>query len=248
MSLSRTLDKIGCLKFRIRVVATTIPKLSTIALPFQIWHIVKLNFVYRSAGAKSLNAIVNDKTELIVDGFQGSGNSFLAHKIGDAQTTPIRFAHHLHSPNKIAKGVRLGVPTIVTIREPKASVVSLIRRWGYIDIKTGLWAWYRFYSALLPIREDIVVSPFKITTESPKEAVALINRKFQTNFAKPQITPKRSFSQSETVKAEKRTLLEQISSSEFATLVKNCESIYEEIVSSSLPYQNSTGPTISKKQ
>lgn len=122
-------------------------------------------------------------TELVIDGFQGSGNSFATVAFKSCQERPVRLAHHLHAPVQIIKAVTQGVPVLVTLRDPSDAVVSLVSRWPYIGLEQGLRAYIRFYEALTPYLNRMVVSPFDMTTGPINQVFDAVNATFGCDFA-----------------------------------------------------------------
>jgi len=121
-------------------------------------------------------------TELVIDGFQGSGNSFATEAFKFCQKRPVRLAHHLHAPAQIIKAVRQGVPVLVTLRDPSDAVVSLVSRWPYVGLGQGLRAYIRFYEPLTVYLDDMVVSPFPMTTGPIDRVFEVINERFECSF------------------------------------------------------------------
>ena len=125
---------------------------------------------------------VDRTTAFVLDGFQGSGNSFATVAFKSCQTTPVRLAHHLHAPAQIIQAVRWDIPTLVTLRSPADAVVSLVSRWPYLTLNQGLRAYVRFYDALIPYLDGLVVTPFLMTIRHLDEVFRAVNRRFNTSF------------------------------------------------------------------
>ena len=122
-------------------------------------------------------------TELVIDGFQGSGNSFATVAFKSCQKRPVRLAHHLHAPAQIIKAVKQDIPVLVTLRAPSDAVVSLVSRWPYVSLRQGLHAYIRFYEALTPYLGAMVVSPFPMTTGPIDQVFDAVNETFGGSFA-----------------------------------------------------------------
>jgi len=72
---------------------------------------------------------VDRATELVIEGFARSGNTFAVAAFSLAQPRPVRLAHHLHAPAQVLLAARMGIPCIVLVRDPVDAVASrLIRR------------------------------------------------------------------------------------------------------------------------
>ncbi len=125
---------------------------------------------------------VQTDTELVIDGFQGSGNSFATEAFKSCQERPVQLAHHLHAPVQIIKAVKQGTPVLVTLRNPADAVVSLVSRWPYVSLSQGLRAYIRFYTTLTPYLDQMVVSPFDQTTGPIDQVFEAVNERFGTCF------------------------------------------------------------------
>ena len=125
---------------------------------------------------------VDDTTELVIDGFQGSGNSFATVAFKRSQEEPVRLAHHLHSPAQIIKSVRKKLPTLITIREPKGAAISLVSRWPYVSLKQAVRGYIHFYEKIEPYAPSFVVSPFHLTTRQLDLVIRELNQRYGTDF------------------------------------------------------------------
>ena len=125
---------------------------------------------------------VGDTTEFVIDGFQGSGNSFATVAFKRSQTAPVRLAHHLHSPAQIIKSVEKNLPTLITIREPKGAAISLVSRWPYVSLNQAVRGYVSFYEKIEPYADRFVVSPFSLTTKQLDVVIRAVNQRYGTNF------------------------------------------------------------------
>ena len=71
---------------------------------------------------------VNHTTQLVIEGFPRSGNTFSVIAFEHAQREAVRIAHHLHVPAQIIRAARWQIPSIVLIRDPVDAVASLLIR------------------------------------------------------------------------------------------------------------------------
>jgi hypothetical protein len=127
-------------------------------------------------------AVVSEDTELVIDGFTRSASTFAVVAFQLAQTRPVRVGHHLHAPAQILEAVHRGVPTLLCVRPPEDTVLSLVVREPYVTIRQGLVAYARFHERLLPVRERVVVADFAEVTEHLDRAVERVNARFGTAF------------------------------------------------------------------
>ncbi len=125
---------------------------------------------------------VDDTTELVIDGFQGSGNSFATVAFKRSQEEPVRLAHHLHSPAQIIKSARKKLPTLITIREPKGAAISLVSRWPYVSLTQAVRGYIHFYEKIEPYAGSFVISPFHLTTRQLDLVIREVNHRYGTDF------------------------------------------------------------------
>jgi hypothetical protein len=64
-------------------------------------------------------------TELVIDGFPGSGNSFVASSLRDALGDETDAVSHFHHTVQLKRAVAFGVPAVVVVREPRSAASSL---------------------------------------------------------------------------------------------------------------------------
>ena len=169
-------------KFEYRSIVASEPLLAPLFKPILWWQQYKILRYYRQHGASVKDCIVGAHTDFVLDGFQGSGNSFAAAAFEHSQQRPVQMAHHMHAPAQIIEAVGRGLPTVVTLRPPVDAVASLISRWSYVTPEQGLRAYVRFYEKLEPYTEGFVISPFEQTTRHLDAVVQAVNRRFGTSF------------------------------------------------------------------
>ena len=125
---------------------------------------------------------IGKDTELVIDGFQGSANTFAFKSFNRSQTRPVKVGHHTHAPAQIIKAIKLGIPVWLIIREPAGAVVSLSARWPYISVTQSLLSYIGFYTKLKPYASDCVISTFKQHTQHIDRVVQTVNARFGTQF------------------------------------------------------------------
>jgi hypothetical protein len=141
--------------------------------------------------------LVTDATDLCIEGFPRSANSFAVGAFEHAQDRSYTIAHHNHVPAPILNAVRRGLPTIVLIRDPVDAVVSGRALHLQNRVRAGddapaprlpyavrLRAWVGFYETVWPVRDDIVVAPFEVVTSDFGDVIAATNERFGTAFAR----------------------------------------------------------------
>lgn len=126
--------------------------------------------------------LVHPDTDILIEGFPRSANSFAVAAFRLAQGRPVDVAHHTHAPGHVLAALRLGVPALVLIREPEESVLEFVIVRPDLTLRQALRGWVRFYAALLGRRSQFVVGPFPEVTSDFGAVIRRTNRKFGTGF------------------------------------------------------------------
>jgi hypothetical protein len=125
---------------------------------------------------------VDDETVVVIDGFPRSANTFASIAFQVAQERPVKIAHHLHSVANIVAGIDRCIPVLALIRPPRDTVVSEVQREQPVSIRTVLVAYCRFYEALAPFVDRLVVGRFEQATTEFGSIIRRINDRFGTSF------------------------------------------------------------------
>jgi hypothetical protein len=125
---------------------------------------------------------VSRTTEIVIEGYPRSGNTFAVEASRLAQDRQIKMAHHLHAAVQIKRAARLGVPAIVLIREPSEAILSVVVRDPHASMRWALRSYIRFYSTVLPYLEKAVVAPFATVTSDLASIIRMVNTRYGTAF------------------------------------------------------------------
>jgi hypothetical protein len=134
------------------------------------------------------NRRTQGNTELTLEGYPRSGNTFAVRAFQFAQQRSVRLAHHLHVPAQVIQSVRLGIPTCVIIREPEATVRSLVLKYPSIPVWVALRGYALFYETCWRYREHFVVADFNQVISDFGVVIDDINARFGTHFVRFQHT------------------------------------------------------------
>ncbi len=136
--------------------------------------------------------VVCPETAVVIDGFPRCANTFAAIAFQAAQPRPVKIAHHLHAPAHLIRGARLGIPTVLLIREPVDTALSETIRSYPVQLSQILNAYCLFYETVAPYLDRIVVGEFKTVTTDFGSIIQKINIRFGTNFALFDHTPEKT--------------------------------------------------------
>ena len=121
-------------------------------------------------------------TEIVIEGFPRSANSFAVAAFARAQGRKPNIAHHVHAPAQVVAAARAGVPTIVLIRNPEDAALEYVIKKPAITIGQALRGYARFYQPLLRIRSGFVVGVFDEVTKDFGAVIRRLNERFGTAF------------------------------------------------------------------
>lgn len=143
----------------------------------------KFIFKMDPLAASHRNLIFNSNTELVIEGFPRSANTFAVVFFETVQPRHVELAHHLHVECQLIWAARREVPGIALIRHPRDCVRSLLTREPQIGVSRALRRYVNFYLRLLPYRDRLLIAPFYCVVNNMSEVIQQCNSKFGTNFS-----------------------------------------------------------------
>jgi hypothetical protein len=158
-------DFLRRLKFEIGSIARTSPRLY---LPIARWR--------RKA------VPVTEETDIVIEGYPRSGNTFAITAFGSAQSRAVRVAHHEHAAAQVIAAARAGIPALVLIREPEEAVLSLAVQHPHLSLRQALRSYVRFYRPLISHRDRFVLATFEEVTTDFGAVTRRVNDRFGTDF------------------------------------------------------------------
>ena len=137
--------------------------------------------LYRLARQGRTNA-VTPETQLVIEGFPRSANTFAVTAFRQAQDEEVRIAHHLHVPAQVIRAARWQIPTLVLIRKPKDAILSLAIR-DPISVDQALRYYISFYETVAALRDAYVLALFEEVISDYGMVIERVNAKFGTTFS-----------------------------------------------------------------
>ena len=126
--------------------------------------------------------VVRRHTDLLISGYWRCANHYASYAFISSQKRPVRVAHHFHAPAQVMLAVRWNVPTLLLIREPVGAVCSATVYLEHDDPHPFLKFFNIYHRALVPYRDQIVISDFKQTTTNFGSVIAEINQRYGRDF------------------------------------------------------------------
>ena len=126
--------------------------------------------------------LVSPSTELVIEGFPRSGNTFAVAAFMLSQPRPVRIAHHHHHvPAQIVYAVRRGIPTLVVVWKPDDAVLSLVIREPFVSIEEALRDYRLFHERIFPYAYGYVVATFEeVTSDFGKVILTLVSANLES--------------------------------------------------------------------
>jgi len=126
---------------------------------------------------------VTRKTDLVIEGYPRSGNTFARWAFITAQAREPVLSDHFHSAGHIRRALRLHVPVLVLVRDPLEAITSfLVYQKGNYSIELAFREYIEFYSEVVRGKEQLVVASFEEVTRCFGDVICRVNRRFGTDF------------------------------------------------------------------
>lgn len=133
--------------------------------------------------------VIDDETEIVIEGYPRSGNTFAVAAFEMAQARPVKIARHLHAPAQVISGIERRLPVMVVVRRPQDAVVSEVIRHPGLRLRQALRHYTSFHRQLHDCRPYLVVAPFEEVTTDFGIVIENVNERFGTGFATFAHTP-----------------------------------------------------------
>lgn len=141
-------------------------------------------FAYHRALRRPARAtLVEPDTDLCIEAPPGSGNTFFTAGFAMANPT-LRLAHHHHVAAQVRRAHRLGVPTLLIVREPSSCVLSRAVSWRHpAVIGPAYREWMSFWRRARTLLGQTVVVDFETVTKRPAAVIDVLNQRFDANYS-----------------------------------------------------------------
>ena len=145
------------------------------------------SFVHFISYIKYPNSTFSNHTEITMDGFQRSGNSFGTYLFINSNKDS-KIAHHRHINTQIIYSAKNEVPVILFIRKPIDTIISTYFFEDHqVSIKTIIKSWIDFHKPLIKYKKNMVISNFEKTINNFDEVIIELNNKYNTDFKIPNL-------------------------------------------------------------
>lgn len=127
--------------------------------------------------------LVSRDTEIVIEGFPRSANTYLVAFLCVAQGRPVRIARHLHEAYQVRFAERHNIPCVVLFRQPLHAVVSALMRDTRTNPASVLRNYVRFYEEVLRVRKSAVMVPFELAVNNANCVIEKVNAVYGTSFS-----------------------------------------------------------------
>jgi hypothetical protein len=126
-------------------------------------------------------AFYSSGTEICIEGYPRSGNSFFTH-VFQRWNPGVEVAHHSHLAASPKLASSDGIPVVILIRHPLEAVSSVVAWDGQLNPGLGLWAYQMYYNALWHHRDKLVVIPFEQAVTDPGVCIERVNERYGMEY------------------------------------------------------------------
>jgi hypothetical protein len=122
------------------------------------------------------------ETEIVIEGFPRSGNTFAVIAFQAAQSRLVSVAHHVHAPAPVITASRMGIPALVLVRRPEDAVLSTVVRYPHLTLRQVLRGYSRFHAPLVRLGRGFVAARFEEVVTDFGAVIRRVNAAFGSGF------------------------------------------------------------------
>lgn len=126
---------------------------------------------------------ITRETKLVIEGCPRSGNSYALAAFRYANGPAVKVTSHRHSPTAVRTGLRRGIPVMVIIRHPRATIASGLQYYPDQPPQWAIEVYRSFYEGVLPVADRVMIVTFEEVTADMGEVIRRANARFGTSFA-----------------------------------------------------------------
>jgi hypothetical protein len=130
---------------------------------------------------------ITDGTQIAIEGFPRSGNTFAFFALKHAERLAgreVNIASHVHTPSQVKLAVARHFPTLVVIRRPIDVITSLLIAAPHTGFASAINEYNHHHRELLPLRDGFVIGTFDQVTTDFGAVTDRVNERFGTHFAR----------------------------------------------------------------
>jgi len=125
---------------------------------------------------------ITGQTDLVVEGFPRSGNTFMVTALENATNHRIRISSHVHHPAQVKLACSRGLPTVLVVREPVDTLASYLTYGQHGRPGRTIAEYCSYHRELLPYLDQLIVCDFEENTSNLSAAIARVNERFRLDI------------------------------------------------------------------
>ena len=126
---------------------------------------------------------ITASTDLVVEGFPRSGNTFTTFAIEQASGYELAIASHVHQPCQIKVALARSLPTVLVVRDPVSALASYLVYDRRFSVETVIGEYCSYHRELVPYAERVLVCEFDEITSCMSSVIRRINQKYSLRIA-----------------------------------------------------------------
>lgn len=126
--------------------------------------------------------IVNKDTEIVIEGYPRSANTFAVAAFNYSQGRKVCIARHTHAPAQVMQGARCSIPVVLLLRKPEDAVVSLVIRDQSMTLTKALKMYIWYHEAILEFVDKCVIADFDVVVNNYSLIIDEVNKKYNTSY------------------------------------------------------------------
>lgn len=155
-------------------------------LKFLIKQIVGQNFLVLKVFINLLNIkkkynLVNNSTDIVIEGFPRSGNTFATACFASANSNS-NIARHHHCISQLKEGLKRKIPTIALIRSPRDSIISFLIRRPEIKASFVINEYLVFYNYVKSYYDSLLIIEFDKLIKSHTFILEILEERYPQKF------------------------------------------------------------------
>lgn len=121
---------------------------------------------------------ITEATDLVIEGFPRSANTFATYAIQDASGYQLAIASHVHQPSQVKRALARGLPTVLVIRDPISAVASYLVYDQRFSASTIIGEYCSYHRQLVPYAERLLICEFDEVTADISSVINRINVRY----------------------------------------------------------------------
>ncbi len=128
---------------------------------------------------------LSDRTEIVIEGFPRSGNTFAMFALRHAAAAAGRevvISSHVHTPSAVKAAVKARFPTLYVVRPPRDAIISLLIAAPHVRFADAIDEWAHHHLEILPYGDRFELASFDEVTTDFGAVTARVNARFGTTL------------------------------------------------------------------